>query len=167
MSVNCKFRPKGKFKIEQFRAGQKIGEFEFDNGVVDEGANLVLDVMFHGVAAVGTWYLGLIDNAGFSALDPEDSAAEIGGTNAWDECSDYDEANRVTWAEGAAGSRAITNGTTADFTINATKTIKGIFVVSTNTKGGTTGTLWATAAFGSNISVIDNDVLKVTYTVSC
>jgi hypothetical protein len=84
----------------------------------------------------------------------------------WTESTDYDEVSRVTWNPDAAASRAVTNSTTVDFTMNATKTIKGIFITSNNTKGGTTGTLWATAAFSSNASVVATDVLKVTYTVS-
>lgn len=156
----------GKFIVEHIRNGQSIGKYEFKNGIVDEGMDKLLDVHFHGVAAIGTWYLGLIDNAGFSALAAGDTAAQINGTNGWDEMSEYDEATRPVWTEGAASGRSITNAATVDFTINATKTVKGIFVVSTNTIDGTTGVLWATAAFGSTVAVADNDVLKVTYTVS-
>lgn len=156
----------GKFIVEHFRNGQAIGKYEFKNGIVDEGMNKLLDVHFHGVAAIGTWYIGLIDNASFSALAAADSAAQINGTNGWLELSEYDEATRPAWTEGVAAARSITNAVTVDFTINATKTVKGIFVVSTNTIDGTTGVMWATAAFGATVAVADNDVLKVTYTVS-
>jgi hypothetical protein len=84
----------------------------------------------------------------------------------WAESADYDEATRPEWTAGTASGRAITNAVTVDFTINATKTIKGLFITSNNTKSGSTGTLWSTAAFGSTVSVADDDVLKVTYTVS-
>ena len=46
----------------------------------------------------------------------------------------------------------ITNASTVDFSINATKTIYGLFIcggTGAGTKGGTTGTLWSTGAFGT------------------
>jgi len=154
---------RGKFKIEHIRDGKVIAEYEFPNGIVDVGLNHILDTEFHNQAAVATWYLGLVDNASWTAF----AAADIMSSHAgWIENSDYDEATRPEWTEGAAAARTITNAVTVDFTISATVTIKGIFVTSVNTKGGSTGILWATAAFGSTVAVVDNDVLKVTYTVS-
>jgi hypothetical protein len=44
--------------------------------------------------------------------------------------------------------------------------LKGIFVTSSNTKNGTTGTLWSTAAFASTVDVSNGDSLKITYTVN-
>ena len=67
----------------------------------------------------------------------------------------------------AAASQGVTNGTTSDFTMNATATIKGLFLNSDSTKSGTAGLLFSTAAFsGGNQSVNSGDTLKVTYTVS-
>lgn len=157
---------RGRFNVEHIRDGKVIANYEMPNGITDEGLNHILDTEFHGSAQVTTWYIGLIDNAMFSALSAADTAAQINGTNAWDELTAYDETNRVEWTEGLAAARSITNSATVDFTMNDTDTVKGIFVVSTNTKGGTTGVLWATAAFGSTVSVVDDDILKVTYTVS-
>jgi hypothetical protein len=153
----------GRFKIQHIRDGKVIGEYDLPNGITDVGMNKLLDVMFHADAQITTWYIGLINNAGFSALNNADTMGSHAG---WAESTDYDEANRVTWQENAASARSITNTTTADFTMNTTVTIKGIFVTSDNTKGGTTGTLWSTAAFGTNVSVVDNDQLKVSYSVS-
>jgi hypothetical protein len=166
LGAKNEIRAQGMVKIEHIRGGEKIGEYLFPNGITDEGLNHILNTQFHNTTQVATWYIGLIDNSGFSALAAGDTAAQINGTNGWDELSEYDEATRPAWTEGAAASRSITNAATVDFTINATKTVKGIFLVSTNTIDGTTGFLWATAAFGSTVSVVDNDVLKVTYTVS-
>lgn len=159
-----KFPLVGKFIVEHYDANGKLkGTYECPNGIVDAGIHHILETEFRSGAQITTWYIGLVDNSGFSAFANGDTMASHAG---WSESSDYDEANRPTWSPGAAASRQITNGTTVDFTINATKTIKGIFITSNNTKGGTTGTLWSTAAFGSTVSVVDNDVLKVTYTLS-
>ncbi len=154
---------RGKFHVEHIRDGKVIGRYAFPNGIVDVGMNSLLDVYFHAASQITTWYISLVNNSGFSAFANADTMASHAG---WTELTAYDEANRVEWAEGAAASRAITNATTADFTINATATVKGIFVTSENTKGGATGTLWATAAFTTPVSVVDNDILKITYTVS-
>ncbi len=153
----------GQFTLQHLRNGKIINEIDLLNGITNEGLNKLLDVMFHNEAQITVWYIGLIDNASFSALAAADTMASHAG---WIENADYDEANRVTWAEDAAAARAITNSTPADFTMNSTETIKGIFITSNNTKSGTTGTLWSTAAFGSTVSVVDNDVLRVSYTVS-
>ena len=156
--------PKGKFHVEHWRAGKLIGIYEMPNGVTNEGKNHMLGVTFNAATPVTTWYIGLVDNAGFSAF----AAADVMSSHAgWTEYQLYSEANRVTWVENAPASQSITNTTLAEFTITGTTDeVKGVFVVSNNTKGGTTGTLWATAAFATVIPVDASDVLKVTYTVS-
>lgn len=157
----------GVFKLQHFnKDGNLIGEQEFPNGITDVGLNKILNDMFDGGSSAspsGTWYCGLIDNAGFSALAAGDTMASHSG---WSESTDYTESNRVTWGVGAASARSVTNSTTMDFSINATVTINGIFIVDNNTKGGTSGTLWATASFSSAVSATSGDTLKVTYTVS-
>lgn len=154
----------GKFKLEHWRNGVKIDEFEVKNTIVNEGKNSLLDIMFHAVTQITTWSVGLIDNASFSAIVAADVMSSHSG---WIENVDYDEAARVAWTEGAASGQAITNASPLVFTMNATKTIKGIFLVSNSTKSGTTGVLWAATAFASTVNVIDNDELKITYSVNC
>lgn len=151
---------RGRFKVQHIRDGKVLSEQEFPNGIVDVGLNKLLDVMFHGTSPITTWYLGLIDNAGFSALAAGDTMASHAG---WAEATGY-SGNRKEWTEGAATARAITNSATVDFSMTGTATIKGVFLNSDDT--GTSGTLWATAAFASNVSVVNGDTLKVTYTVS-
>ena len=158
------FRPKGKFQIEHFdKDGNLKAVYEVPNGIVDVGLNHILETQFRSGPPVATWYIGLIDNASFSALAAGDTMGSHAG---WIENADYDEATRPAWTPGAASARSMTNASTVDFTMNATKTIKGIFITTVSTKSGTTGTLWSTAAFGSTVAVVDNDVLKVTYTLS-
>jgi hypothetical protein len=159
-----RFGFKGQFRIMHYREQSLINTYVFDNGVVDEGKDAILDVMFGGVAQSDPWYIGLIDNAGFSALDASDTMASHAG---WAESVAYSDANRIEWADDAAASQSKTNSTTADFSINATASIYGMFLTSDNTKGGTTGTLWATSQFTSSpIPVVNLDTLKVVYTIS-
>jgi hypothetical protein len=163
--MDQKAKLKGRFVVEhRDRDGELKGTYEFPNGIVDEGLNHILDTQFHATAQITTWYIGLVDNSGWTAFADADTLSSHAG---WSESTAYTEANRVTWAEDAASSRSISNSTTADFSINATGNLKGIFVSSNNVKStGNTGTLWSTAAFSSVVATANGDTLKVTYTVS-
>lgn len=156
---------KGRYVVEHLDAdGNLKGQYEVPNGIVDVGLNNILDVQFHGTAATATWYIGLVDNAGWTAWADADTLSSHAG---WAESTAYTEANRVAWTEGAAAARAMTNAATCDFSINATGNLKGIFISSNNVKStGNTGTLWSTAAFSSVVATANGDTLKVTYTIS-
>jgi hypothetical protein len=163
--MNQKANLKGRFVIEHRDIdGKLLATYDFPNGIVDEGLDHILDTQFTGSAQVSTWYIGLVDNSGWSAFADADTLSSHAG---WSESTDYSESNRVTWDEDAASSRSISNSTTADFSINATGNLKGVFISSNNVKStGNTGTLWSTAAFSSVVAHSDGDTLKVTYTVS-
>lgn len=172
---------RGRFQVEHIRNGEVLRTFDFPNGIVNEGKNKLLDVMFHGATQIGTWYLGLVDNSGYSALAADDLYDDIDQAgNGWDEFKSYTDAGnadstvtRPEWTEGAASGQSITNGTVVVFDITGSGTVKGLFLVggtNSQTKGDHTpgNTLWATALFaGGDVAVQNGDQLKVTYTVSC
>jgi hypothetical protein len=158
---------KGRFQVvHSDKDGNEKGRYDVPNGITTEGLNHVLDTQFHGSSQVTTWYIGLVDNTSYVAFAAGDTAAQIGGTNGWIENTDYTGTNRIEWAEDAAAAGSITNSTTSDFAIDATVTLKGIFVASAQAQAATSGTLWSTAAFASNVSAVNGDTLKITYTVS-
>ena len=154
----------GRWALEFYnKLGMKYAEKDLGNAITNEGLNKILNVMFHGSTAapqLTTWYIGFIDNASYSALAAADTMASHAG---WIECTAY-TGNRKEWTEGAASSQAMTNAATVDFAINATKTLKGIFLCSVAT--GTSGTLWATGAFASTQAVNSGDTVKITYTLT-
>ncbi len=151
----------GRSKVEVFRKGKLIETREGFNAITNEGLDHALDVIFNAAAELSEWKIGITN---FTAtLDPADTMGSHGG---WTENQDYDETVRQNWLPGAAASQSITNGTAATFTMNAGATLHGIFVTSNGVKGSTTGTLWATANFSSSLSVVDTDVVKITYTVN-
>lgn len=161
-----RFRPQGRFRVEHFdRNGNRKAIYDFNNDIVNVGKNDILGVYFSGASQTGSssWCIGLISNSGYSALAAADTMASHAG---WTEFTGYSQANRVAWGPGSASSQSVTNASAATFDINATGTVKGIFVVNQNTKGGTTGTLWATALFSADVPVTNGDQLKVTYTVN-
>jgi hypothetical protein len=155
---------KGFFTVEHLnKDGELIGTYEFPNGIVDEGMEYLLDAGFNGSSQTSTWYMGLVDNSGWTEFSNDDTMSSHSG---WSECNVYTEAGRPEWDAGSASSRQVTNADTTNFSINDTATLKGIFVCTDNTKDGSSGTLWSTAAFSSTVSTSNGDTIKVTYTVS-
>jgi hypothetical protein len=155
----------GVFSYELYRGKELIIADKLNNGITNQGKNSNLNVYFHNATQIATWYMGLINNSGFTSLDAADTHESHAG---WAELTDYDEATRVEWQENEAASQSITNTTQAVFTLNATVAIRGMFLASVNTKASTgAGTLWTTAAFASGAVNADNgDVLKLIYTLN-
>lgn len=160
------FHLKGKLQVEHYRKNILIGRYDCNNGITNVGKNYILDVMFNGGTQIAnnSWYIGLIDNSGFSALAAGDTASSHSG---WTELTAYTQSTRIAWGSGSASSQATTNSTPATFDMNATNNVYGGFIASSGTKGGTSGILWATAGFSSVVPVSNGDQIKITYTVSC
>jgi len=152
-------------QIDHYREGKWYKTYSTHNDITNEGKNTILEIMFHDGTQIASssWFIGLISNSGYSALAAADTMSSHAG---WTEFVGFSQATRVVWGPGAAASQSITNSTPATFDINATGTVKGIFVTSNSTKSGTTGKLWATALFTADVPVVNCDQLKVTYTVS-
>jgi hypothetical protein len=156
----------GRFNVEHWSAdGKLISTQDFNNGITNIGKDTILDVMFNDLTPIAqaSWFIGIIDNAGFSALDATDTMASHTG---WDELQAYTESVRQAWGSGSASGQSTTNAAPATFNMNATNVAYGVFVTSDNTKGDTAGVLWSTAAFSSTVPVTSGDQLKITYTVS-
>lgn len=167
---------RGKVHVEHYRGGKLLAVYDFPNGIVTEGKNKLLDVMFHGATALAEWYAGLIDLTGYTALAATDNYDDIDQAgNGWDEFKSYTVGGnatiRGTWDEGAASAGQITSSTVTTFDITGAGTVKGVFIsagTQAQTKGDHTAgnTLWATALFtGGDVPVQNGDQLKVTYTV--
>lgn len=151
----------GKYSGQIIRKGDVIDEFEADNLVVDEGLNAMLDILFHATAQITTWYLGVFEGN----YTPVNTLTAATVAAAATECSAYASSTRPAFDEAAASSQSTTNSANrASFVFNATKTIYGAFLVSNSTKGGTSGTLFSAARFGSSKSVVSGDELLLTYT---
>jgi len=137
---------------------------EVPNIVVNVGLNDVLDKYFKGSTYTAAHYVGLVDNASFSAYAAADTMSSHAG---WSESTAYSNANRPTLTLGTVASQSVDNSASkAAFNINATATIKGAFVTTNNTKGGTTGTLYGAASFASTRAVENGDTLNVTCTLT-
>lgn len=158
---------RGEWYVEHYdKNGNFLGRYRFPNGITNVGKNYILDVGFNSITQISqsSWCVGIIDNAGFSALASADTMSSHGG---WSEFTSYSQTTRVAWGSGSASGQQISNATADTFDLTASGTLYGIFVTSDNTKGGTTGTLWSTAAFPTTIPVSNGDQLKITYAIAC
>ncbi len=152
-------------QLLQYRAGKLIRCINFLNDITNEGKNDIFNVYFNNgtQTANNSWFIGLINQAGFSALAATDVMSSHAG---WTEFISYTQATRVAWGSGAAAGQSVTNATPATFNVNAAGTLIGVFIPTNSAKSGTTGKLWATALFGADVPVTNGDELKITYTVS-
>jgi hypothetical protein len=160
----------GRFKVECFdKDGNLKWELETPNLVVNTGLQYMCGVALTSTAQITTWYLGLYGAGASNTPAASDTMASHIG---WTEITPYSNANRPTCTFAAATlanpSVATNSASPASFTINATATVGGAFLTTSNTKGGTTGTLFSAADFSSpgDRSVVSGDTLNVTYTLS-
>ena len=132
------------------------------NLVVDEGLNELLIQALTGGTQTTTWYVGLIDST------PTVAAGDtMGSHSGWAEATGYDEAARQTWSSGAVSGQSVDNsGSPAAFTISSdSTTVGGAFLASDDTKGGTTGKLYAAGAFsGGDVTLSAGSTINVTAT---
>jgi hypothetical protein len=134
------------------------------NGVTYQGLNDIISVYLAAGTQKLAWFLGLIDNSGFSGLNPNDTLTSHSG---WTESTAYNESNRPTWTPGPVAGQAVTNPTPATFTMSTSSSIYGMFLASNNTKGGTSGVLWATGGFQSGVQTLPlGQPLKATYNLA-
>ena len=137
--------------------------------MVNVGLQYMAGTALTSVTQITTWYLGLY---GSGATNSPAAGNTMASHSSWTEVTDYSNANRVTatFATATTASPSVVTNTAspAVFNINGTTTVGGAFLTSENTKGGTTGTLFSAADFGSpgDRSVVSGDTLSVTYTFS-
>lgn len=157
--------------VYRFEAHDAAGNLkwveEVPNLVTTEGKNDLLTKYLKGSSYTAAWFVGLVNNASFSAFAVGDTAGQIGGSNGWIEATAYSESVRQTLTLGSASAGSIDNSASkAVFSINGTVTIHGGFVASVSTKSGTTGVLYGEAAFAADRSLVNGDTLTVTCTLT-
>jgi len=160
----------GKFKMECFdKDGNLKWSAEEKNLVVNVGLQYMCGTALTSVSQITTWYIGLY---GAGASNTPAAGDTMSSHTGWTEVTPYSNATRpactFATATTANPSVATNSASPASYTINATATVGGAFLVSNSTKGGSTGTLFSAADFSSpgDRSVVSGDTLTVTYTLS-
>lgn len=142
---------------------------ELHNLVVNVGLQDMNAKYFTGSAYTATWFIGLYGAGASNTPAASDTASSHAG---WTEITPYSNATRPTCTFGvpttADPSVATNSASPAAFTINATATVGGAFLISNSTKGGTTGILFSASDFAApgDRVVASGDTLNVTYTFS-
>lgn len=140
-----------------------------ENLVVNVGLQDMNAKYFTGSSYTAAWYIGLYGAGASNTPAASDTASSHAG---WTEITPYSNATRPACTFGtpttADPSVATNSASPAAFTINATATVGGAFLISNSTKGGTTGTLFSASDFASpgDRVVASGDTLNVTYTFS-
>ena len=162
----------GNYSVECFDSeGVLKWSDTIENLVVTVGKNDLLDKYFAGSAYTAAWYMGLVDNASFTAYAAGDTLASHSG---WLEFLSYtisgSATNRATvaWNAASAGSKASTATT---FTISGSGTVLGALLCTTQARNtasnGGAGILYSAGSFtGGARTVASGDSLLVTYTAS-
>lgn len=155
---------KGRYVAQIIRKGVVIDEFDAENLVVDQGLNYALNSAFGQASALTNWYVGLFEG-NYTPTSGVD-ASTIATLSS--ECTGYTSATRPAWTlPGATTTKQLTNGAArSSFTFNASKTLYGAFMVSSNVKGGTAGVLFSATRFSTPKSVDADDELLITYTLT-
>lgn len=151
-----------KLTVKADELGEVLFEDEYHNAVMTLGRNSTIDVYFRAQTQITSWFVGL---KGSGTIAAGDTAA----SKAWSEFANYSETTRQALNLAAASSGSATNSSSrAVFTINASsQTVNGAFLISNNTKSGTTGTLWSASDFASARSGLGSgDTLSITITVT-
>jgi hypothetical protein len=127
-----------------------------ENLVTTAGKTDIVDKYFKGSAYTAAFYLMLKGTGTAAAGDTMSSHA------GWSEVTPY-SGNRpaITFGTTSGGSNT---ATAVVYTINATATVAGAAVCTTNT--GTSGTLYSAADFAASRGVASGDTLTVTPTLS-
>lgn len=139
------------------------------NLVVNVGVQDMNTQYFKGATYTAAWYIGLYGAASTNNPAAGDTMASHAG---WTEVVPYSNATRPQAVFGTATTAnpsVISNSASvAAFTINATATVGGAFLVNNSTKSGTTGTLFSASDFAApgDRAVASGDTLNVTYTFS-
>lgn len=167
-----------KYTVECFdKDGNLKWEENFDNLVTTQGLNCLLNSSFLTNQAdpvityspTTSWYIGLKDEAG--TIQASDTLA----SHTWNEISTYTvlvggvpTAQREAFRGNAlSSSGTITNSSSkASFTMTADDNIYGCFLCSVATGGTGSDVLYGVGDFVSYRSVVTNDVLQVTVTLT-
>jgi len=159
----------GRFLMECYdKDGVLKWSAEESNLVVNVGLQYMAGTALTSTTQITTWYIGLYGAGASNTPAAGDTMSSHAG---WTEVTPYSGARPTATFVAAtnANPSVVTNSASpAAFSINATQTVGGAFLVSNSTAGGSTGTLFSAADFQSpgDRSVVSGDTLNVTYTFS-
>lgn len=152
------------YEVECWRGGVCIWQDAFYNLVTTAGRNNLLDRGFKAGGAANAWFVGLVDNASFTAYAAADTMASHAG---WLESSVYANATRPAYVGAAPVAGSMDNSASkAVFTINASGSVKGAFLTDSSVVNGAVGTLYGVGSLAAVRTVTSGDTLNITITLT-
>jgi len=136
-----------------------IETFRDDNIVVDVGINYILNGAFGETSQITSWYVGFLNN--YTPVAGS-TMTNFGGN----EFTAYDEATRPAWTPNAAASAKELTNSSSPATITCStnsSNVYGIFITSSSTKSGITGTAISGLLFASAKALDDGDEMDIVY----
>lgn len=137
------------------------------NLVVTEGRNHIWEVVIgNDTVAITTWYVAIHSG---SATPLATWTAANYASNATELTTAYSESTRVAFTAGTVSAGAVDNSASkAVFTAaSASVTINGAALLSSATKGGTSGVLMSASKFAASRTLVEiGDTLTVGYTLT-
>lgn len=131
------------------------------NITVNEGLNEILQQFWKGSTYTAAFYVAL---KGSGTILAADTAASHGG---WTEEQTYSQSTRPALTLGTVASQSVDNsGSVATFSMNGAYTAAGAFIITNNTKGGTSGKLIGGANFTTTRTGGSGDTITVTVTAT-
>lgn len=154
-------RPGGRFRIESRGAdGRQMAVRYFDNGTTAQGVTYLAARGFLGAAAFTTFYIGLINDAGFSTLSVLDTHQSHPG---WAEWTAMFGSVRQPWAPTAAAG-ALLDAPNAILSVTASGLVRGAFLASTPVIGSASGQIiYAAGVDTTGLPVEPGGVVTVGY----
>lgn len=162
----------GHVYTDHFRDGKLLHHCDQGgNTFTTEGMARILNIVFRAQTTEAAIYVGIFKSNVTPAVG-DTAAAKLGAAGTYGECqdADYDSpaTNKPAYTIVSTSTASCTNAASpAFFTMNAGITIYGAFLSTMAAKTATTGTLFCAKAFSSSRAVIADDVLSVTYVISC
>lgn len=155
----------GKFIIEVIRDGKVISKEEVPNVVTIEGRNYFLKVGITGDENRANFYVGLI-GANVTPTENDTASSNLGSSGSYQEIQSYSQTTRPAY-QGVFSNNTVSNvANPAQFSINASVTAYGAFIVSNNTKGSNSGILLCAGRFASAKSLNNGDTINITYSIA-
>lgn len=155
---------KGLRELERLLSGGgTLWESGYENLVVNEGLNHILDVVLSGGTQDTSWFIGLLDADAAPAANW--TATQVAG----DDFVAYDETDLQAFTDGGVSGQSVSNSASpATFTCSTNSSVVGgAFLIGTNAKGTPAGTLYAAGTFtGGDKNLDDGDSLEVTASFS-
>jgi len=162
----------GHVYTDHFRDGKLLHHCDQGgNTFTTEGMARILNIVFRAQTTEAAIYVGIFKSNVTPAVG-DTAAAKLGAAGTYGECqdADYDSpaTNKPAYTIASTSTASCTNAASAaSFTMNAGITVYGAFLSTAAAKTATSGTLFCAKAFSSSRAVIADDVLAVTYTISC